>query len=80
MFDIDKELLKYGLDSTTYEQILQECSNKVQGISDIDWAEIVDKYGLNIHYDSLRKSQQLAPFGGAFVSEYYKKKTMRWKF
>lgn len=74
MFDIDKELLKYGLDSTTYEQILQECSNKVQGISDIDWAEIVDKYGLNIHYDSLRKSQQLAPFGGAFVSEYYKKK------
>lgn len=74
MFDINKELLKYGLDSVTYEQILQECSNKVQGISDIDWAEIVDKYGLNIHYDSLRKSQQLSPFGGAFVSEYYKQK------
>ena len=74
MFDIEKELAKYGLDDVMYEQILLECSNKVQGISELDWADIVDKYNLNIHYDSLRKSQQLSPFGGAFVSEYYKQK------
>ena len=74
MFDINKELSKYGLDNETYEKILQDCSSKVQGISDLDWADIVEKYGLNIHYDSLRKSQQLSPFGGAFVSEYYKSK------
>lgn len=75
LYDFEKELERYGLTEDTYEQILQECSNKVQGISDMDWADIVEKYGLNIHYDSLRKSQQLAPFGGSFVSEYYK-----WKY
>lgn len=72
LYDFEKELKKYNIDTETYEQILQECSNKVQKISDTDWADIVEKYNLNIHYDSLRKSQQLAPFGGAFVSEYYK--------
>lgn len=79
MFDFTKELEKYGLTTEVYEQILQECSNKVQGISDADWADIVAKYNLNIHYDSLRKSQQLAPFGGAFVSEYYKWKASQTK-
>lgn len=72
IYNFSEELSKYGLTPETYEQILQECSNKVQGISNVDWADIVEKYNLNIHYDSLRKSQQLAPFGGSFVSEYYK--------
>ena len=72
IYDFIAELSKYGLTTETYEQILQECSNKVQKISEVDWVDIVEKYNLNIHYDSLRKSQQLAPFGGAFVSEYYK--------
>ena len=72
IYDFIAELSKYGLTTETYEKILQECSNKVQGISNVDWADIVEKYNLNIHYDSLRKSQQLAPFGGSFVSEYYK--------
>ena len=72
IYDFIAELSKYGLTTETYEQALQECSNKVQKISDVDWVDIVEKYNLNIHYDSLRKSQQLPPFGGAFVSEYYK--------
>ena len=72
IYDFIAELSKYGLTTETYEKSLQECSNKVQGISNVDWADIVEKYNLNIHYDSLRKSQQLAPFGGSFVSEYYK--------
>lgn len=79
MYDFIAELSKYGLTTETYEKILQECSNKVQGISDVDWADIVEKYNLNIHYDSLRKSQQLAPFGGSFVSEYYKWKLSQTK-
>lgn len=79
MYDFIAELSKYGLTTETYEKILQECSNKVQGISNVDWADIVEKYNLNIHYDSLRKSQQLAPFGGSFVSEYYKWKLSQTK-
>ena len=79
LFNFIEELEKYNLDVETYEQILQECSNKVQRISEVDWVDIVEKYNLNIHYDSLRKSQQLAPFGGAFVSEYYKWKASQSK-
>ena len=79
IYDFIAELSKYGLTTETYEQILQECSNKVQKISEVDWVDIVEKYNLNIHYDSLRKSQQLAPFGGAFVSEYYKWKMSQTK-
>ena len=79
MYDFIAELSKYGLTTETYEKILQECSNKVQGISNVDWADIVEKYNLNIHYDSLRKSQQLTPFGGSFVSEYYKWKLSQTK-
>lgn len=37
----------------------------------MDWQEIVDKYNLGIHYDTLRKSQQPTPFGGAFIREYF---------
>lgn len=40
-------------------------------LNDMDWQEIVDKYDLDIHYDTLRKAQQTI-FGGAFVSEYMK--------
>ena len=79
IYDFVAELSKYGLTAETYEQILQECSNKVHKISEVDWVDIVEKYNLNIHYDSLRKSQQLAPFGGAFVSEYYKWKMSQTK-
>ena len=65
------------MDETRYEQILSECSDKVHGISELDWVDIVDKYNLNLHYDSLRKSQQLPLFGGAFVAEYYKWKASK---
>lgn len=71
IFNFEEELKKYNLTTETYEKLLQDCSNKVQKISDDDWSEIVNKYNLGIHYDSLRKSQQLIT-GGAFVSEYYK--------
>ena len=77
IFDIEKTLKEYNLDEEKYEQILKDCSDKVHGISSMDWADIIEKYDLNLHYDSLRKSQQLPLFGGAFVSEYYKWKASK---
>lgn len=73
MFQIDEELAKYGLDRKTYESCLQDVSNKLNGLNDMDWSEIVDKYKLGIHYDTLRKASATV-FGGAFVSEYLKEK------
>ena len=73
IFDFTKELDKYGLNQDKFEELLSDCSNKVQKITDVEWSEIVDKYKLGIHYDSLRKASQ-TPFGGAFVAEYFKQK------
>ena len=71
----DEELKKYGLTPSTYEQVLQEISNKMSGISDIDWKEIVDKYDIKCHYDSVRKASQTI-FGNYFVREYLKAKNI----
>ena len=62
---------KYGLTTETYEALLKDCSDKAQKISDVDWNDIVEKYNLNVHYDTLRKSSQFIT-GGSFVSEFYK--------
>lgn len=71
IYNFEEELKKHGLTFESYEALLQDCSNKVKKITDIEWQEIIEKYNLGIHYDSLRKSQQLIT-GGTFVSEYYK--------
>lgn len=71
MFDFKKELERYGLTEESYEQCLKDASEKVQNLNDMDWQEIIEKYNLPIHYDTLRKSQQPSPFGGAFIREYY---------
>ena len=71
--NIKERLEKYGLTESQYEQMLKDCSDKIEGNNDYDWSEIVDKYGLNIHRDSLRKAQQTI-FGGAFVRAYFESK------
>lgn len=76
MYDFEKELVKYGLTCDTYEELLKECSDKVQKITDVEWSELISKYNLGVHYDTLRKSSQFIT-GGAFVSEYYKWKTSK---
>ena len=63
---------KYGLTTETYEQLLTDCSNKVQKISDDDWSEICARYGLEFNPDTIRKGTQPPLVGSAFVSEYYK--------
>ena len=54
----DEELKKYGLTQSTYEQVLQEISNKMSGISDMDWKEIVDKYDIIVDETDLNKLRQ----------------------
>ena len=71
LYNFTEELKKYGLTTETYEALLKDCSNKAQKISDVDWNDIVEKYNLNVHYDTLRKSSQFIT-GGSFVSEYFK--------
>lgn len=62
-----------GLSESQYEDILKTCSDKINGENDLDWKEIVDKYNLDIHYDTLRKASQTI-FGGAFVKDYFENK------
>lgn len=67
-----EELRKYGLTPDSFEQLLQDCSNKVHKISDWDWTEICQKYNLNLSPDTIRKGTQPPVVGSVFVSEYYK--------
>lgn len=71
LYNFTEELKKYGLTTENYEALLKDCSDKAQKISDVDWNDIVEKYNLNVHYDTLRKSSQFIT-GGSFVSEYFK--------
>lgn len=71
MFDIENILAEYGLTLERYEELLKDCSNKVHKVSDVDWSEIAEKYGIEWNGDSLRKAQQPPLLGGAFVREYY---------
>lgn len=72
--NIRERLAEYGLTDKEYENILKDCSDKIEGRNDYDWSEIVDKYNLGIHSDTLRKASQTI-FGGAFVSEYLANKS-----
>lgn len=73
MTDLDVKIREYGLTPEQYESCLSDAYQKANHIIDIDWQEIIEKYNLNIHFDTLRKATQTI-FGGAFVSEYYKSK------
>lgn len=72
MYNFEEELAKYGLTQEKYEQLLNDCSNKVQHITDDDWSEICARYGLEFNPDTIRKGSQPPLIGSAFVSEYYK--------
>lgn len=72
LYNFEEIFNAYGLTIETYEQLLADCSNKVQKISDLDWSEICDKYNLDFNPDTIRKGAQPPLIGSAFVSEYYK--------
>ena len=73
MTELEEKIREYGLTPEQYESCLSDAYQKANRTIDLDWAEIVEKYGLDIHYDTLRKATQTI-FGGAFVSEYFKAK------
>lgn len=72
LYNFEEIFAQYGLTTETYEQLLEDCSNKVSKISDLDWSEICDKYNLDFNPDTIRKGSQPPLVGSAFVSEYYK--------
>ena len=74
MIDIDQELQKYGLNREKYELCLKDIKDKINGSNDMDWAEIVAKYEIDCHSDTLRKASQTI-FGGKFVADYFEAKT-----
>ena len=69
--EFEKELRdKYGIENLdTYEKILKDCSDKELKLNDMEYQDIIDKYGIKMHYDSLRKSQQ-TPFGTVAATQY----------
>ena len=78
MTELEKKISEYGLTPEKYEECLSDAYKKANHIIDIDWQEIIEKYQLDIHYDTLRKATQTI-FGGAFVSEYFKSKQVKKK-
>ncbi|MBQ0035601.1 MAG: hypothetical protein KBT35_01650 [Firmicutes bacterium] len=75
MFNVEEILNKYNINEETYEELLTDCSNKICGVTDLDWSEIVDKYNLGIASDTLRKAQQVPLVGGSFIRDYYLSKS-----
>lgn len=71
--ELRNKIHEYGLTTEEYEACLSDTFAKANKLIDLDWQEIVDKYNLSLHYDTLRKATQTI-FGGAFVSEYFKAK------
>lgn len=66
-----------GLDVETFEKVMKECIDKVEGTSNKDWQDIVEEYELGIHRDSLRKAFNQAPMSGYAIHKYYQDKEIK---
>lgn len=62
-------LQEQNLTEEQYENCLSDIADKINGVSDLDWSEIIAKYNLNIANDTLRKASQTI-FGGVFVKQF----------
>lgn len=71
--NIDEELAKAGLTREQYEACMDDITDKMNGLNDMDWAEIQFKHNISLNPDGLRKANS-RPFGGAFAKEYYSNK------
>ena len=72
--NIETELKKAGLTREQYESLMNDVQDKINGVNDLDWAEIISKYDLKVSYDYLRHAVLSKPFGAAFAREYYENK------
>lgn len=71
--DFIEEIKKTGLTIEQYESCLKDIRDKFDGLNNLEWGEIKEKYNLPMSIDSLRKANSI-PFGGAFVSSYHEDK------
>lgn len=58
-----------------YEKNLQTLIGKVEGSVNMDWSEVCDYIGADIHPDSLRKAFATTAYGGYSVAKYLMDKT-----
>ena len=58
----------------SYEDELQLLADKVEGVDDKSWEEMVDELGLSIHPDSLRKSFNAGRYSGYAVYKHFTEK------
>lgn len=64
------------INSEEFENILSECEAKISGLSEDDWQDIIDRHGLDINRDTLRKNCT-GIFGSVFVKQYYEEKNAK---
>ena len=72
--NIENELKLVGLTTDEYENFLEDCSDKVNGLIDDDWQDIIDKYHLPYNYRRVSESMSRSILGSTFVREFYKEK------
>ena len=71
--NILQELDKIGVTEEQYQNCLNDISDKRNGLIDLDWEDIKNKYNLPWAKDVIRKSSGTL-FGGSAVYEYMKSK------
>lgn len=54
-----------------YSRALDLLVDKVEGDSSLDWGELTEKIGLDVHPDSLRKAFTVTPFCGYGIYKYF---------
>lgn len=69
--NIENELKLVGMTPEDYEDFLQMCSDKINGVIDIDWQDIIDKYQLPFDRRRVSESMTRNILGSNFVREFY---------
>lgn len=65
--------LRKEIPDNIFEEVLKDCIDKVDGVNDLDWEDIVEKYNLTCHRDVLRKGVA-SPLSAYTVYNFMKKK------
>jgi len=65
--------LRKEIPDAIFEDVLKDCIDKVDGVNDLDWQEIVEKYNLTCHRDVIRKGVS-SPLSAYTVYNFMKKK------
>lgn len=75
MINYEEELQKCGLTAESYESACNDIDMKQNGVIDLDWSEIRDKYDIKLNPDTIRKANG-SVFGGSFRAAYFKNKSL----